>query len=107
MKRLPCSYPKKPHLALMPEEMPRHLSVQIWDGAAWVEVQRWENNHRRLLIQNLEVRTQALRVLFRQSWGGERSGVFACEVGAPDYSIPPQAMPWPEPHWTGERRAGA
>ncbi len=106
-KRLPCNYPKKSDRAGMPKEMPKTLFIEIRQGGAWREYQRLENNHRRLVIHPIRECADGLRLTFEQSWGGERSSIFAMEVGAPDYQTPPRQIAWPEPHWTGERRLGA
>lgn len=106
-KRVPCNYPMKRNRADMPTEMPKTLRIEIRQDGIWREHGRLENNHRRLIIHPLHETADGLRVTFAQSWGGERSGIFAIEVGAPDYHAQPNHVAWPEPHWTGDRRLGA
>lgn len=106
-KRQPCSYPKKSHHADMPKEMPKILCIEGQTEGEWVTLQRIKDNHKRLITLPIEVSVTALRITFEASWGGERSAIFAAEVGNIDHTAEPIECEWPEPHWTGERRMGA
>jgi hypothetical protein len=106
-KRLPCSFPKGGNRVEMPKAMPRNISIQKKDGSGWMEIARVDNNHQRLIRLPLEGEMSGLRIVIESTWGGIPAEIFACEVGLPDNKTPLKSVPWPEPHWTGQRRMGA
>lgn len=79
-KRMPCSYPQTGDRCLVPDTLVRELTVEARDAAgAWRTVAHVQDNHQRLLLVPLAVRTRALRITPRATWGSDVVRVFSCE----------------------------
>ena len=104
-KCMPCTYPKKGWNEQMPAKMPKTLSILVRVNGQWQEVQKVSNNRQRQIRLTIEGCYDGLRVLVKDTWGGQAAGVFALEVGQPDYSAPLQRVDWPEIVMTGSHSA--
>ena len=81
--------------------MPKTILVQARSGGEWKEVQRVQDNRRRLIHLPLLGEFDALRVTMEEAWGGGSAGFFALEVGAPDYAAAVSRVAWPDIVFTG------
>jgi len=95
-KRIPCHRPKKVKLVKLPRSLPKTILIEARDGDDWRTVSRLEENHRRLVIQPLDVRTDAVRIRIVDTWGGEFGTLFSAEFGPLGSALPPLRVPWPE-----------
>ncbi len=81
VKRMPCSYPKKGNHVHIPAMMTRSFDIEALDESGqWVCAAQVRNNYQRLVKVALNVTTQAVRMVVRESWGAEKVHVFAFDV---------------------------
>lgn len=103
-KHMPCSYPKKGHLRVMPPTLPRDLRLEACqpDGS-WSSVVTLRDNEKRRLVWNLPdpVTSHALRLVVERGWGDDpqqRVSLFSLEFGDPEETGPIGETAFPKPH---------
>lgn len=81
-KRMLCCYPKDQKPEPMPSMLARDFDIETRDdGGQWSVAVQIRDNRRRLVILPLsEDRITGCRLRITQSWGGERTHVFAFDV---------------------------
>jgi len=80
-KRMPCSFPSCGNHAKMPAMMTRCFDIEVLDGSGqWMCVKQVTSNCQRLVKVPLDVTTQAVRFVVRESWGAKQAHLFAFDV---------------------------
>jgi hypothetical protein len=80
-KRMPCSFPKKGNHGKIPAMMTRCFDIEALDEhCEWQCVEQVRDNYQRLVHVPLDVTTQAVRFVVRESWGAPQVHLFAFDV---------------------------
>lgn len=94
-KRLPCRYPTKHYREEVPVTLLRNLRIegQAADGT-WQTLHELTDNRRRLVVQPIAGKWQAVRITVLATWGAETAGIFACDVGQAMVTADIPPAPW-------------
>jgi hypothetical protein len=80
-KRMACEYPLKARQHAMPEELAKHLMIEVDRGeGVWETITEVKNNRKRLLEIPLHTKGQGIRLTLKESWGDKDPRLFAIDL---------------------------
>jgi len=80
-KKMACEYPLKARKHAMPEELVKHLTIEVDRGdGTWDRISEIENNRKRLLEIPLHVKGKGVRLTLNESWGDKDPRLFSIDL---------------------------
>jgi hypothetical protein len=78
---MPCSYPLNFEKFAAPATLISNIKIEIRDKEGqWREAARIENNHQRLVKLDMNIETEALRIVMEKTCGNEKVKIFAIDI---------------------------